>query len=241
MCGAVTCSKPKLLTIQASIEAFEEMSKANVSPSLKLDNTKVHNSMENTKVQKSAVTLIIGDSISQRLIGDKLGKGTKSIVNLSKGGAKIVHVQKQIQEFHDKFGSSKNVEKLFVCVGTNDIRYCRNGIQHLRSHLKRLSSKIKELYPNATVFLQPVLPQIAMVRATIHNILDYNRTLHELCLSEKFFYLNIFKEFVDNMGFRINGLFEGPTSVHPNPRGMGRIAQHYMSIIHEKRFNPLIY
>ena len=82
----------------------------------------MHNSMENTKVQKSAVTLIIGDSISQRLIEDKLGKGTKSIVNLSKGGAKIVHVQKQIQEFHDKFGSSKNVEKLFVCVGTNDIR-----------------------------------------------------------------------------------------------------------------------
>ena len=170
-----------------------------------------------------------------------LGRGEKNVVNLSRGGAKIIHVQKQIQNFHDQVGTSQTVEKLFVCVGTNDIRYCRNGVSHLRNHLKRLCSKIKEMFPKAKVFLQPVLPQIAMVRSTINNILQYNRMLHELCISEKFFYLNIFQEFVDNRGFRINGLFDGPTSVHPNPRGMGRIARHYMNIIHETHFNPLIY
>ena len=178
----------RLSPIKRTIDAFEEMSRSNVSPSKNSTSWQLENGnsqksglspshkptswqSDNGNAQKSGLTLVIGDSISERLIADKLGKGRKNVVNLSRGGAKIIHVQKQIQNFHDQVGTSQTVEKLFVCVGTNDIRYCRNGVSHLRNHLKRLCSKIKEMYPKAKVFLQPVLPQIAMVRSTINNIL----------------------------------------------------------------------
>ena len=120
------------------------------------------------------------------------------------------------------------------------MHHYKNGVRHLKFHLNTLSNTIKTFYPRAKVYFQPILPQHAITRYTVRNILDFNRLLHELCLSEKFYLLNLFYEFVNNFGHKNNNMFESTMSVHPNPRGMGRIAQCYIKIIHNKHFNPLI-
>ena len=43
-------------------------------------------------------------------------------------------------------------------MGTNDIRNCSNGVDHLRGPLKQLCSKIRELFPTTRVYFQSLLP-----------------------------------------------------------------------------------
>ena len=81
------------------------------------------------------VTLIAGDSYSARL-DDRLGKNNKKkIVNISKGGNTIADVEKSLDEFYIA-QSNVLVEKVFVCVGTNDLNKCHeNGSLHLKTPL----------------------------------------------------------------------------------------------------------
>ena len=173
----------------------------------------------------------------------RLEKGKINVVNLSRGGAKIKHVEGELDNFYKSHGSDFEVKKLFLCVGTNDIRYCfDNGVRHLKAPLKRLIAKIKTYHINAKIYIQPILPQDVVRRSTRFNILEYNKILHDLCSSERLYYLNVFSEFLDMHGFKNKSLFEKRgLSVHPNVLGMGRLARHYINVIHEKRFNPLVY
>ena len=59
--------------------------------------------------------------------------------------------------------------------------------------------------------------------------------------AQQFYYLNVFLEFLDNFGHKNKSLFEREIPVHPNPRGMGRLARHYINVIHDRRFNPVAY
>ena len=80
-----------------------------------------------------------------------------------------------------------------------------------------------------------------MFKHTVNNILEFNRLLHECCTFDRLFYLNVFREFLDKYGFKNSYLFEKRSPVHPNQHGMGRLARHYINIIHDRRFNPLAY
>ena len=71
-------------------------------------------------------------------------KGKRNVVNLAKGGAKIQDVSNEI-EAHFLSVSDDNVnckpiaEKFIVCIGANDIRFCKeNGVNHLKRPLNHL-------------------------------------------------------------------------------------------------------
>ena len=80
---------------------------------------------------------------------EKLGKGKQSVFKIAKGGRKIDAVLQSLNEF-----SADNLEldvtKLFICVGTNDIRNCHEGgVSHLKTPLQTLFTTAKERFPNA--------------------------------------------------------------------------------------------
>ena len=104
------------------------------------------------------INLLVGDSFSEGLDAEKLGrKGRKQVINLSKGGASIDDVSKQLDHFF--VTNDSPVSKIFVSVGANDIRNCREkGVRHLKSPLNELAKKIKTQFPSACVWFQTLLP-----------------------------------------------------------------------------------
>ena len=100
---------------------------------------------DSSKCERTPVTLLLGDSFLARLDAAKLGKSKKCVLNKAKGGNKISDVLLNIDQFCcDDNNLKYTVDQVFVSVGTNDIRYCRNGISHLKGELFGLLRKIKQ-------------------------------------------------------------------------------------------------
>lgn len=147
-------------------------------------------------------TLIAGDSYSARLDPIRLGKKNKNIINISKGGSTIDDVEKSIDNYYIS-QSNVLIEKVFVCVGTNDLNKCyENGVLHLKSPLKQLCKKIKLLFPDAKVYFQPVLPMPVKNKYTVYTIKRFNKLLYDTCIRERFYFIDIFWDFVGYDGLR---------------------------------------
>ena len=85
-----------------------------------------------TSKMKKKIVLLAGDSYFVRLNVDKLGKRKQSVCKIAKGGRKINDVLLYLSEF-SKDNPELDVTKLFICVGTNDIRnyyYIKQGFEH---------------------------------------------------------------------------------------------------------------
>ncbi len=195
------------------------------------------------KIKKNIV-LIAGDSFAARLKKDLLGKGKQEVVNTAKGGQKIEQVQSDIENFVNT-NPDVEVKKLFISVGANDIRYCQNGIRHLKNALGNLMRTIKAMLPGAKTWFQsipPINPNGS--RFTARNVVHMNAMIYDMCSRYKLFYLDIFHAFLNRRG-RINtNLFPNYDAIkksfdiHPNKKGMGVLAKFYIFIIHSKWFNP---
>ena len=217
-----------------------------ISFDLKMDN----DLGKSNNITKRKICVIAGDSYSAGLDPIKLGRKNRKIVkNISKGGAKIDDVSKQLDEFF--LGNKEGVvDKVFICVGTNDIRFCEgSGVKHLRNKLLGLVDKVKLLFPGAKVWFQSLLPLPVQNSRTIDNVESYNKMLYEVCSNKKVFYLNCFSMFLvptrNGDYLRYEPLFCGPTNtlpnIHPNNRGLALIARKYLSLIHNRKFDPLAY
>ena len=197
------------------------------------------------------VSIIAGDSHAMGLDVERLGrKGRKSIVNLAKGGATISQVGDQIESYFLSFsdvGQTPIVEKIIVCVGTNDIRNCReNGVRHLKRPLFNLIEKIKLLFPNCSIWFQSLIPLIVQNQFMVPNVDQFNKLLFEVCLHMRIYFLTVFGFFLQfdrerNGLFRNEHFFVHGKNIHLNKIGLSMLARAYMKVIHSNRFNPLGY
>ena len=201
------------------------------------------NSPSKSPIRYTPATLLLGDSFPARLDETKLGKSKKVVLNRAKGGNKIPDVLLSIDDFCSNANNHQyKINQVFVSVGTNDIRYCRNGVSHLKGELFSLVRKIKQSFPNAKLFLQSLLPlpiTYSNKRYIIRNVCDFNRIVYHVCSHEKVHMLNVFSSFLYN-GYRNPALFPlTPYDIHPNSRGIGILAKFYIDRIHGRRFDPL--
>ena len=109
-------------------------------------------------------------------------------------------------------------------------------------------SKIKSLAPSAKIFVQSLLPIPANGNPKgEQNVVSMNNLLFSLCSKYKLFYLDVFSSFLSSWGDRNYQLFPKYSveskkwDIHPNARGMGVLARHYIFLIHSAWFNPLGY
>lgn len=197
------------------------------------------------------VCIIAGDSHVVGLDVQRLGrKGRKTIVNLAKGGATISQVVEQIESYFLSCSDASQtpiVEKIIVCVGTNDIRHCKeNGVRHLKRPLFTLIEKMKLLYPDCPVWFQSLIPLIVQNQFTVPNVNQFNELLFEVCSQMRIFFLNVFSNFIqfdhEKRGlFRNEHFFVHGKNIHLNKIGLSVLARAYMKVIHCNRFNPLGY
>ena len=196
------------------------------------------------------VTLIAGDSVSYDLDPMKLGRnGRKNVINLSQGGATIKDVEQQLDSFYlsEEFSTNAiHVEKVIVCVGTNDIRpFDKGGVRKLKSPLIRLARHVQLLYPSANVWFQNLVPLPFQHKFTFKNVEDFNKVLYEACTYTKCYVLNVFEQFLTfnpHIGYfrRKESLFKDLKNIHLNRVGVSILARNYLRIIYNS-FNPLGY
>ncbi len=196
---------------------------------------------------RKKVTLLAGDSFFERLDEKKLGKGKQEVHKVAKGGRKIDAVERAIESFVTEHPELE-IKTLFVCVGTNDIRNCNEGVSHLKTPLSEFMKKIKVLAPSARIFVQSLLPLPSNGNVNVvRNVLSMNNLIFSLCAKYKLFYLDVLPSFLNGYGERNSRLFPAYNlankfwDIHPNARGMGVLARHYIYLLHSKRFNPLGY
>lgn len=194
--------------------------------------------------QKKSVILIAGDSFPARLDEDKLGKSKKIVHNIAVGGSKISAVQKSIIDYVEK-NPNHDVKKLFISIGTNDIRNCSNGLKHLKPHVCELMKTVRRLLPSTLVYFQSLLPIPANgCPHTERNVMSMNYMIYYLCSKFKMFYMDVFYDFLNYNGTRNERLFpkfnvtKKSFDIHPNARGYGVLARFYIFLIHSRWFNP---
>ena len=159
------------------------------------------------------------------------------IINIAHGGYSIAQTELAVGEFHNNNPGS-SIEKVFLSIGANDIRYCRaNGVKHVKAPLIRLISSIRRCFPSANIFLHSLLPFGVQNVYTERNVYNFNKILFDVCSTERVYLLNLFEDFLDPWGYRNDALFE--SSVHPHKWAMGLIASHYIKIIHNTHFGPI--
>lgn len=210
----------------------------------KVDSNNINNQILDTPPKRAilrSVNLIVGDSFSAGLDADKLGRNGRQLVkNLSKGGATINDVCKQLDDFY--VNNKHPVAKIFVCVGANNIRHCREkGVKHLKVPLKDLAKQIRLQFPHTRVWFQSIIPFPIQHQFTVQNILEFNDLLYHTCVANKMYYLNVVKYFLGRDGFRNEYLFRSRDNIHPNSSGLIVLAKRYFKLLYSNRFNPYGY
>ena len=182
-----------------------------------------------------------GDSHFARLDPQRLHKDKIKVFNISRGGSKMRDDEKALCDFYVNHSHNFHTEKIFLCIGTNDIRYCQDGVGFLTKPLTQLHGKARELFPNRNIVVQNLLPLPITKRYVASNVLDFNCMLFKACTRFKCMMLNVFDKFLDRNDFRSRLLFPAnDRNVHLNPAGLGKLAKMYLTIIHSNYFNPLL-
>ena len=195
------------------------------------------------------VSLILGDSYAARLDPVKLGKGRVKVINLARGGSKITDVIEQISNFQKlPHKTNMRVIKIFVSVGTNDIRHIDTPLS-LKNPFKFLFHKLKESFPESKIYFQSLLPLPCRSDRdwdTNTRVLETCKIIINECAYHKFYYIDAFHRFAipfnarrqDDPRCRNEKLFE-KSGIHPNVlRGMGALARLYIKALHSTYFNP---
>ena len=185
--------------------------------------------------------IFAGDSHFAKLDPHRLHKDKVKVFNISKGGSKLRDVEKALSDFYVNHSHEFHIEKIFLSIRTNDIRYCQDGVGFLTKPLTQLFTKTKELFPNSNIIVQNLLPLPITNRYDANNVLDFNHMLFKTCTRFRFLMINVFEKFLGKNGFRSKIFFaQNDRNVHLNSAGLGKLAKLYLTIIHSNYFNPLL-
>jgi len=212
-----------------------------VSFNIPTDSKKAADIPISSKPLPSAIVLA-GDSFITGLDETKLRKKKDlTICNIAQSGFTIAKVRQSLATFHNENCSSLQVSKLFLSIGTNDIRnFNNNGVRYLRRPIFELVQFAKKLFPKATIFIQSLLPlPVTNRRFIVEDISELNKILFNVSMTLKTQFMDLMNPLLDSSWVRNHLLFKKGGNIHPNKRGYSVIGSIYLDAIHGKRFCPL--
>ena len=189
--------------------------------------------------------VILGTSITQVIDGDKLSRRMRKVYNCSYSGARIRDIAESAHEFcADNPGAIKNVDKVIVCVGVNDIKsfnsFDNNTYKRFRSPLVGLINKLKFLFPKATLFFKCVLPMGCKYNYTAKTVHEFNRLLLDLCGRNGCIFFDCFSEFLDKYDGRDIDRYLYRDNLHLNDTGTIVLCRAIKFLIYRDVFNPVM-
>ena len=156
--------------------------------------------------KRKRTTVMFGTSITLNLDESKLSKmaGGRKFINVSANGAKIRDIIDNMQYFYVNNPAAKDVEKILFCLGTNDVKYSRRGVGHLKRFVIDLINEAKFLFPGAIILFFCCLPIQNLYWYTVSNVHNFNRMLRTLCYENNCVYVNCFRDFLSADGSDYN-------------------------------------
>ena len=100
--------------------------------------TSTTSTSSNKNTHRPRAVVFEGDSHFARLDPQRLHKHKVKVFNISKGGSKMRDVEKALCDFYINHSHDFHVEKIFLSIGTNDIRYCQDEVGFLTKPLNQL-------------------------------------------------------------------------------------------------------
>jgi len=178
--------------------------------------------------------LLAGDSFMKGIDPKKLQRGKiVNILNLAQSGQTIKQVKRSLVQFSENSGADYQVMKVFLCAGTNDIKYFSDkGVHYLKPHINDLIKTAKYLFPSAVIYFQSLIPLPVNNRPFIVEDIDQlNKIIYEACCRQRCFMIDAMSEMMNKYSIRNPALFKR-NNIHPNANGYSVLAKLYLRAIH---------
>ena len=185
--------------------------------------------------------MLFGTSITKYIRSKQLGFRGRKVINMSQSGAKIKDVKENVRIFYEtnEAALSDDIEKVIFSLGTNDIKYSKFGVQHLKKHIDELIYYTKSLFPAAVVIFQCCLPIRCMYSYIARNVLEFNSILKDLCLLNNCVYIDCFRDFLNfDLKFCNKELYHD--WLHLNNRGVGVLSNWLKYVVNENSFDRVV-
>ena len=112
------------------------------------------------------------------------------------------------------------INKIIFNVGTNDIRYERFGTTKYQEPVNELIGKARNYFPQAMIYIVPVLPMKNMYRYTVDNVLSFNEILKRAASLYSCEYVDCSGYFLSDDWRDINKSLYCWDGLHLNARGL---------------------
>jgi lysophospholipase L1-like esterase len=189
--------------------------------------------------KKRKTTVLFGTSITKYVREKQLGFRGRKVVNISQSGAKVKDIILNVREFYMTHEAARNddIEKIIFSFGTNDIKFSKSGVRHLRKYILELVDMTKCLFPTAVILFQCCLPIRCMYPYIARNVLDFNNLLREICFFNNCVYIDCFSSFLTS-NFCNRHLYHD--WLHLNNKGVGVLSTWLKYIINENSFDRVV-
>jgi len=190
--------------------------------------------------RKFRTSVLFGTSITEEVSGKRLGhKGRREVINCSESGATIDMISDMVDSFANFAPEAEDIEKVVLCLGTNDIKNASRGVRHLTSPLFGLINKVKRYFPGAVVLVFSTLPMKNRYWFTCENFLNFNEILRNVCQKTNCYYVDCFNNFLNQDKSDYNSaLFRDPW--HLNKKGLGVLCSILKAVINCNNFSSII-
>lgn len=190
------------------------------------------------------ICVIFGTSITSRVDENKLSRKNRTVVNCSTSGAKISDISEAVNEFvTDNIHIVNKVDKIILCLGTNDVKYFNSFQYSLRkrfwSPLTRLVDQVKLLFPGAQIIFKSLLPMRIIRKYTVDNVHLFNGLLIDICAKYGCIFFDCFRNFLDEHGHDVNECLYWD-NFHLNSNGLKVLCRALKYVIYGQVFNPFM-
>lgn len=146
--------------------------------------------------------VFLGDSITDWYPIEEMYSKDIPIVNSGIAGYETTDILNRLDDMVYKF----NPTKVFILIGTNDIKYEEDDEQVVIDNIKKIVKEIKKNRPNTKIYVESIFPvnrelkYHAAEERYNGEILKINKGIKDYCKENNITYINMYDELIDSKG-----------------------------------------
>lgn len=177
--------------------------------------------------------VFLGDSITDWYPFEEMYDSNIPIINSGIAGYETTDILNNL----DKMVYQYNPTKVFILIGTNDLKYSDDNEKEVVENIEEIIEKIKSNRPNTKIYLESILPINREIKYHAaeerynDEIKEVNSKLKKYCSKNNVAYIDMYDEFSDN-----NGDFDEKYTkdgLHPSEKGYIKMTSILLKYIYQ--------